>query len=93
MFSGSLGLSVGGLAVFATTFLEAPDMAMLSAHSGELPTTGPLHVPGTWSLESLCVVGAFNLFISVKKIGSSVEETEYVKGSKGGESSTNKYIY
>ena len=81
MFSGSLGLSVGGLVVFITTFLETPDM--LGAHSGELLTTGPLHVPGTWSLESLCVVGAFNLFIAVMKFGSSVEETEYVKGSKG----------
>ena len=78
MFSGSLGLSVGGLVVFITMFLETPDT--LGAHSGELLTTGPLHVPGSWSLESLCVV---NLFISVMKFGSSVEETEYVKGSKG----------
>ena len=68
MFSGSLGLSVGGLAVVTIMFLEAPDMAMLGAH-----------VPGTWSLEIWCVVGAFNLFISVVKFGSSVEETEYVK--------------
>ena len=93
MFSGSLGLSVGGLAVFTTAFLEAPDMTMLGAHSGELLTTGPLQVSGTGSLESLCVVGSFNLFISLIKCGSSVEETEYIKGSKGGESSTNKHIY